>query len=50
MAKTYTETKTHEVTVDVVILTIVKNTLKVLLVKKGERTIQGKMGYPRRFY
>ena len=46
MAKTYTETKTHEVTVDVVILTIVKNTLKVLLVKRVNEPFRGRWAIP----
>ena len=46
MAKTSTETKTHEVTVDVVILTIVKNTLKMLLVKRVNEPFRGRWAIP----
>jgi len=46
MSKTFTETKTHEVTVDVVILTIVKNTLKVLLLKRVNEPFRGRWAIP----
>lgn len=46
MLKTFTETKTHEVTVDVVILTIVKNTLKVLLLKRVNEPFRGRWAIP----
>lgn len=46
MSKTFTETKTHEVTVDVVILTIVKNTLKVLLLKRVNEPFCGRWAIP----
>jgi len=46
MAKTFTETKTHEVTVDVVILTIVHNTLKVLLLKRANEPFRGRWSIP----
>ncbi len=46
MAKTFTETKTHEVTVDVVILTIVHNTLKVLLLKRANEPFRGRWAIP----
>ena len=46
MSKTFTETKTHEVTVDVVILTIVKNTLKVLLLKRANEPFRGRWAIP----
>lgn len=46
MVKTFTETKTHEVTVDVVILTIVHNTLKVLLLKRANEPFRGRWAIP----
>lgn len=46
MAKTFTETKTHEVTVDVVILTIDKNTIKVLLLKRANEPFRGRWAIP----
>ena len=46
MVKTFTETKTHEVTVDVVILTIVHNTLKVLLLKRANEPLRGRWSIP----
>ncbi len=46
MSKTFTETKTHEVTVDVVILIIVKNTLKVLLLKRVNEPFRGRWAIP----
>lgn len=46
MARTFTETKTHEVTVDVVILTIHNGKLKVLLVKRANEPFRGKWSIP----
>ena len=46
MARTFTETKTHEVTVDVVILTIHNGKLKVLLVKRANEPFRGKLSIP----
>ena len=46
MARTFTETKTHEVTVDVVILTIHSGKLKVLLVKRANEPFRGKWSIP----
>ena len=46
MSKTFTETKTHEVTVDVVILTIVENKLKVLLLKRVNEPFRGRWAIP----
>ena len=46
MSKTVTETKTHEVTVDVVILTIVENKLKVLLLKRVNEPFRGRWAIP----
>ena len=46
MSKTFTETKTHEVTVDVVILTIVENKLKVLLLKRVNEPLRGRWPIP----
>ncbi len=42
----FKETKTHEVTVDVVIMTIVENTLKVLLVKRANEPFKGRWAIP----
>ena len=44
--RTFTETKTHEVTVDVVILTIIKNKLKVLLLKRTNEPFRGRWSIP----
>ena len=44
--RTFAETKTHEVTVDVVILTIHENKLKVLLVKRVNEPFRGKWSIP----
>ncbi len=44
--RTFTETKTHEVTVDVVILTIIKNKLKVLLLKRTNEPFRGRWAIP----
>ena len=46
MSKTFTEIKTHEVTVDVVILTIVENKLKVLLLKRVNEPFRGRWAIP----
>lgn len=46
MTKTFTETKTHEVTVDVVILTIHDNALKVLLLKRVNEPFRGRWAIP----
>ncbi|MBE7705725.1 MAG: NUDIX hydrolase [Cyanobacteria bacterium SIG30] len=42
----FKETKTHEVTVDVVIMTIVENELKVLLVKRANEPFKGRWSIP----
>ncbi len=42
----FKETKTHEVTTDVVILTIKDNKLKVLLVKRANEPFKGKWALP----
>ena len=42
----YNETKTHEVTVDVVIFTLEENKLKVLLVKRANEPFKGKWAIP----
>jgi len=42
----FNETKTHEITVDVVILTIKNNTLKVLLVKRPNEPFKGRWAIP----
>lgn len=42
----FNETKTHEITVDVVILTIKNNTLKVLLVKRDNEPFKGRWAIP----
>lgn len=42
----FKETKTHEVTVDVVIMTIVKDELKVLLVKRVNEPFKGRWSIP----
>jgi len=42
----FNETKTHEITVDVVILTIKDNTLKVLLVKRTNEPFKDRMAIP----
>lgn len=42
----FNETKTHEITVDVVILTIKDNTLKVLLVKRTNEPFKGRWAIP----
>lgn len=42
----FNETKTHEITVDVVILTIKNNTLKVLLVKRTNEPFKGRWAIP----
>ena len=44
--RTFAETKTHEVTVDVVILTIHDNKLKVLLIKRANEPFRGKWSIP----
>lgn len=44
--RTFAETKTHEVTVDVVILTIHNNKLKVLLIKRDKEPFRGKWSIP----
>ena len=44
--RTFTETKTHEITVDVVILTIIKNKLKVLLLKRINEPFRGRWSIP----
>ena len=44
--RTFAETKTHEVTVDVVILTIHQNKLKVLLVKRENEPFRGRWAIP----
>ena len=46
MSKTFTETKTHEVTVDVVILTIVESKLEVLLLKRVNEPFRGRWAIP----
>ena len=46
MSKTFTETKTHEVTVDVLSLTIVENKLKVLLLKRVNEPFRGRWAIP----
>lgn len=42
----FNETKTHEITVDVVILTIKNNSLKVLLVKRTNEPFKGRWSIP----
>ena len=42
----FNETKTHEITVDVVILTIKKGELQVLLVKRNNEPFKGKWAIP----
>ncbi|MGN1153626.1 MAG: NUDIX domain-containing protein, partial [Candidatus Gastranaerophilaceae bacterium] len=42
----FNETKTHEITVDTVILTIKNNNLKVLLVKRENEPFKGKWAIP----
>lgn len=42
----FNETKTHEITVDVVILTIKNNSLKVLLVKRTNEPFKGRWAIP----
>src|SRR5574344_2671170 len=42
----FNETKTHEITVDTVILTITNNTLKVLLIKRENEPFKGKWAIP----
>ena len=42
----FKETKTHEVTVDVVIMTLVDNILKVLLVKRVNEPFKGRWAIP----
>ena len=42
----FNETKTHEITVDVVILTIKSNALQVLLVKRTNEPFKGKWAIP----
>ena len=42
----FNETKTHEITVDVVILTIRNNTLQVLLVKRTNEPFKGRWSIP----
>lgn len=42
----FNETKTHEITVDTVILTIKNNDLKVLLVKRDNEPFKGKWAIP----
>jgi 8-oxo-dGTP diphosphatase len=42
----FNETKTHEITVDVVILTIKDNSLKVLLVKRTNEPFKDRMAIP----
>lgn len=42
----FNESKTHEITVDVVILTIKNNTLKVLLVKRMNEPFKGRWAIP----
>ena len=44
--RTFAETKTHEVTVDVVILTIINNAIQVLLVKRENEPFKGKWAIP----
>lgn len=46
MARTFNETKTHEVTVDVVILTIHNRQLKALLVKRVNEPFRGRWAIP----
>jgi len=46
MASLYNETKTHEVTVDVVILTLENDELKVLLVKRSNEPFKGRWAIP----
>lgn len=42
----FNETKTHEITVDVVILTIKNNAIQVLLVKRTTEPFKGKWAIP----
>ena len=42
----FNETKTHEITVDVVILTIKNNSLRVLLVKRTNEPFKGRWSIP----
>lgn len=42
----FNETKTHEITVDIVILTIKNNSLKVLLVKRNNEPFKGRWQIP----
>ena len=42
----FNSTKTHEITVDVVIFTIQEGTLKVLLVKRANEPFKGKWAIP----
>ena len=42
----FNETKTHEITVDTVILTLKDNSLQVLLVKRENEPFKGKWAIP----
>ena len=42
----FNETKTHEITVDVVILTIINNAIQVLLVKRTNEPFKDKWAIP----
>ena len=42
----FNETKTHEITVDVVILTIINNAIQVLLVKRQNEPFKDKWAIP----
>ena len=42
----FNETKTHEITVDVVILTIINNAIQVLLVKRPNEPFKDKWAIP----
>ena len=42
----FNEIKTHEITVDIVILTIKNNALQVLLVKRSNEPFKGKWAIP----
>ena len=46
MSRAFKETKTHEVTTDVVIFTIKDDKLKVLLVKRAHEPFKGKWAIP----
>ena len=42
----FNETKTHEITVDVVILTLINNSIQVLLVKRENEPFKDKWAIP----